>query len=877
MPRHTVLTVLFFLVLCASACKAAGQPNGIITYKPSIPAGTQVSNVTITSGTNIVTSGTVTAHRGNFDQLHATSATIGRLRVTTETAHDITVDDIRGTSATFDNLNFTTATGTLTTATAVKFKLLPGTHTTMTPGTFYNGSAQQTIDPSLTADYPWTGSHNFSLGTIKHFIAGSTEAPGIITLDPTNHNYVIGGRIFAFASPYSITSFAVLEILGLDLAGGINHRLIHADSGGAGSDVFAVENNGLIATSSTLRISGGSPTAGKVLTATDSIGNSVWSSGVTSTTIATSEPITNTAGTIGFDYNFSGTFIAPQNFDTGAGVDPPIQAVSPDTTAIVGQSTGEDGVDGISIGTGGTGVLGFGERGIVGNSSIANGIGVYGEASAPARYSFKGANSNSGTENYYVLSATGKIATSATLEINGGSPSNGKVLTATDSFGNAVWSVIVTPTPVPTGTPSPTPTATPTPFALSQGNGNQIVTGGSYNGSAAKVIDDDWSTITAKATFGQLAVGNTWSGFNNFSDGLSASAVTAPGGIAAKLVPSSALNTLRLLVGVNSALNETFSVYPTGQLKTSNTLTIQGGSPASGKVWTASDSAGNGSWVTNGGASAITALTGGVTASGPGSAVATVHLNAGATITGTLPDGNLSSNVALLNGGNDFTGIFNAFANGIASNTVGDLTGPGDSYVGYDGTNAFLGSSDYGAALVSSDFPANTGYVCTSADANGKVKWVATLSATAGGTGQAYGAVTDFTGASNASIVLTGAVSAPVTYMTEHGVTMTVSKGINLMRSGSVVGIAVSYDSTAVTLTPVLKMQVRINGTQAIITGALTTTVANNYHPAPTTQAIGTSTFSAGDQMQMNVENTGGLGNNITVTNVIITAEVVYN
>lgn len=806
MQERTVLIALFFLVLCASACKAAGQPNGIIIYKPSIPAGTQVSNVTITSGTNIVTSGTVTAHRGNFDQLHATSGTIDRLTFTTGTGQDLTVRQL-----------------TVTTGTPV------------------------TVGSVLTAET--TG------GRAKWVAPGPTPTPS-----PT-----------ATATPTPTVT----------------------------------------------------PTPTATPTATP-----------TPTAIPVSEPITNTTGTIGFDYGWAGAFTA-------------IQTVTASNTfggAFAATNTGGSGAPVGVIGTGGFGGSG---GGIVGNStnghaaiagnSSGSAIGVLSTQSGTGIL-FSG---NNGTNQTIAIERSGLVATSSTLRIGGGSPSAGKVLTATDSNGNSVWS------PLPT--PLPTPTPTPTPFAVTAG---AHMTGGVYNTTVNRTFDVsttqtyDWTGThlfdldSSSKTFGVSsdeevdAINiNPASHLYLFTGSLNAIAQVAgtggqPGLVLTSKDPTGATNA-RMMTGLNTSNNQAIVVYNSGKLATSSTLEINGGSPASGKVLTSSDSAGNASWTTPASFNAITALTGDVTATGPGSVAATIANNAvtnakfrqsiglslvgnatnstgnvadigsapfdkvvmrrsgtsigwgaidlssGNAVSGILADGNLSANVALLNANNDFSGSFNIFDSPIVVNSIQDLTGPGDSYVGFDGTNAFLGALDYSAALISNDFPADTGYVCTSEDATGHVKWVATLPAAAGGTGQAYGPPTDFTAANSASIVLTGAVTAPVTYMIEHGVTMTANKGINMIRSGTVVGISISYDVTAKTLTPVLVAQIRINGTSVLATGSLTTTVANNYHPAPTTG--GTATFSAGDQLEMNVENTGGLGNNITVTNVIIAAQVVDN
>jgi hypothetical protein len=67
-----------------------------------------------------------------------------------------------------------------------------------------------------------------------------------------------------------------------------------------------------------------------------------------------------------------------------------------------------------------------------------------------------------------------------------------------------------------------------------------------------------------------------------------------------------------------------FAIENSGLAATSSTWRINGGSPGAGKIWTASDTAGNGSWVTPSYANAITALTGDVTATGPGSVAGTI-------------------------------------------------------------------------------------------------------------------------------------------------------------------------------------------------------------------------------------------------------------
>ena len=129
------------------------------------------------------------------------------------------------------------------------------------------------------------------------------------------------------------------------------------------------------------------------------------------------------------------------------------------------------------------------------------------------------------------------------------------------------------------------------------------------------------------------------------------------------------------------------STYNSGNIKlyigtisggTRGKIQFQDGSQGtSGYVWTSTDTNGSGSWIANSGGSAITALTGDITATGPGSAAASLVATSNGTLT-TLSALTTASNLASI--GTIISGTWNGTAigptyggTGLTSYVTGDI------------------------------------------------------------------------------------------------------------------------------------------------------------------------------------------------------------
>ncbi|MCB9186856.1 MAG: hypothetical protein H6601_08930 [Flavobacteriales bacterium] len=120
-------------------------------------------------------------------------------------------------------------------------------------------------------------SGNVGIGTTapnaKLDVAGDVDvnANGIIFTDPENSNSAV--EIRASYSDYPDEGIAVRTLVN-PADGEPIFRVMSA----GGAERLRVEHNGAVAMENTIRIEGGSPAVGKVLTATDNSGNAVWSS-----------------------------------------------------------------------------------------------------------------------------------------------------------------------------------------------------------------------------------------------------------------------------------------------------------------------------------------------------------------------------------------------------------------------------------------------------------------------------------------------------------------------------------------------------------------------------------------------------------------------
>ena len=105
-------------------------------------------------------------------------------------------------------------------------------------------------------------------------------------------------------------------------------------------------------------------------------------------------------------------------------------------------------------------------------------------------------------------------------------------------------------------------------------------------------------------------------------------------------------------------------------------------------------------------------------------------------------------------------------------------------------------------------------------------------------------------------------------------VIFTATKGLTMVRAGSIVGISVNYDVTAITLTPTLVIRVIKNGS-IVWTNSISATVGNNKEEQ-FTQARNTDTFVAGDTVVVDLQ-ASGVGADATIDDIIVMLEWYYN
>lgn len=830
--------LLFSLLWLTCSCSLGAAPpstNGrVAAYSATVPGTLFASSIRVTSGTNLVTTGTITATTGTFTFLRATTGTITFLRSTSAT-----IARLYATTATIKNLITSTTLGPTTGSLAKVYYRLDTSNNPLTGDVII-----QKTNPTLYMKY--------NPSTYTYFFVNSG---GDLTIQPTGADINLNGHVIAqtFESP------------------------------------------------------SGNPAFRKIMTSLDNSGNTTWSTLNTPTTTSLDNRYvtrnTDQSGLLG-----SKTWVNTQTFSATNPGDSSIlvTGAGQNTNAFVSQVTSGTAIVGRGNGPGDFGVFGFS------TSSVA----VAGQNSTGG-YSFYSDNPAGTGSNWFVQGLTGLMATSSTLRIEGGSPAAGSVLASLDGKGNTVWATQLTTSSLDGRYITRATNQTTGNIGNKVWAGNQFWTGFANFENGLQVDVPGGQNFTVDDGIGDNYLFIDSSGIQSFLKFTSrantlfgapqrASVMSSTGDIASSATARLQALTANTLAYADTNKKLASATVGTGLSFIGGTLAATGsGSPTFSILNTTSGGTGLGTYTQG---DTLYYNTGPALSKLAKNTSATRYLsNTGASnnpawgqvdlsngVTGTLPDGNLSGNVALRDTDNFFamrqTFFSVPFATGVYLDAIDDGMGGGFAGLISNDDNSPIAtydslSSDYefgngmlsilaGNVIIRGGFP-STGYLAYSTDGSGTIGWEQKVPVANGGTGQSYGAPTDFTAANNASIVLTGAVTAPVTYMTEHSVTMTASKGINLMRGGTVVGIAISYDVTAKTLSPTLVAQVRINGTSSLATGSLTTTIANNYHPAPTTG--GTGTFSAGDQLEMNVENTGGLGNNITVTNVIVTAEVVYN
>ena len=110
-------------------------------------------------------------------------------------------------------------------------------------------------------------------------------------------------------------------------------------------------------------------------------------------------------------------------------------------------------------------------------------------------------------------------------------------------------------------------------------------------------------------------------------------------------------------------------------------------------------------------------------------------------------------------------------------------------------------------------------------------------------------------------------------FLEVSGVTTSAARGVVACRAGSIVGVAVRYDTTA-SSSPTLDIKIYKNGAVVwTVTGAPVTTGDNKTHSD--TQARGTDTFAAEDDIAIEMAETGG--GFINFNEVICTLDVVYD
>ncbi|HNW88805.1 MAG TPA: hypothetical protein PKN48_04030 [Bacteroidales bacterium] len=224
------------------------------------------------------------------------------------------------------------------------------------------------------------------------------------------------------------------------------------------------------------------------------------------------------------------------------------------------------------------------------------------------------------------LAVTGNAKVGGTLTINGGAPDSNKVLISTDTVGNAVWQSIDSLLPAGTSTlPAGTSMQTLRHDGTSWVANNMITNNGTNVGvnynpyPGAKLFayrpygnfgPDSSSIFAYRAGYGTEADGGTsWGVFgvdaaikgysdygNNYSAGVAGYGyLDYPNSTA--LIGSNYSGTIWGALAYKDLAYSVWAGYFTGNVNVTGTLSIQGGTPGSGKVLT-SDAAGNASWQT---------------------------------------------------------------------------------------------------------------------------------------------------------------------------------------------------------------------------------------------------------------------------------------
>jgi len=111
-------------------------------------------------------------------------------------------------------------------------------------------------------------------------------------------------------------------------------------------------------------------------------------------------------------------------------------------------------------------------------------------------------------------------------------------------------------------------------------------------------------------------------------------------------------------------------------------------------------------------------------------------------------------------------------------------------------------------------------------------------------------------------------------FLTAGGVTMTTTKGLTMIRPGSIVGISINYNITTTTGNPNISIDVLVNG-GSVWTNSISSTVANDKE-SQFTQNRGVDTFSAGDTISIQITNSAALSS-ATLEKIISMIEFYYD
>ncbi len=236
----------------------------------------------------------------------------------------------------------------------------------------------------------------------------------------------------------------------------------------------------------TVQITGGSPASGKVLTSTDANGNAVWQSNSTLTDadnntkiqveespnediirfdMGGTEFFTMDNGRLGVLNTGNSVFIgegAGANDDLGANLNTFVghQAGNANTNGVRNTANGYQSLYRNTTGDDNTAIGQFSlYANILGNKNTAIGVEADVTSNNLTNATAIGYSARVSTSNSLVLGSIGALAVNVgigttspsatldvvgTVQITGGFPASGKVLTSTDAFGNAVWQTVAT-------------------------------------------------------------------------------------------------------------------------------------------------------------------------------------------------------------------------------------------------------------------------------------------------------------------------------------------------------------------------------------------------------------------------------------------------